>query len=319
MPAAFDQRLTQFRAAGEATRLRLLCLLRDAELTVTELTRILGQSQPGISRHLKLLTEAGLVERHQEGAWVFYRGTLDAAFTRIVDGLTGSEIDADRNALEAVRQERAAAAAAYFAEHAAEWDALRRMHLSDAEVEAAMLELAPRDVGHLIDLGTGTGRMLTLFAGRYDSAEGYDTSPEMLSLARVKLDEVGITNATVRRGDIGGLEAAGRGDLVLLHHVLHFMAEPERAVGVAARLLAPDGRIVIADFAPHDHEELRERYAHRRLGFSDEEIGRWAEASELCVLQSRSFPPPAGGALTARLWVLGRADETMPQKRVAHG
>ncbi|MBB4659018.1 ArsR/SmtB family transcription factor [Parvularcula dongshanensis] len=314
----FDVRLAELRAAGEPTRLRLLALLAHAELTVTELTTILGQSQPGVSRHLRLLCEAGLAERHQEGAWAFYRARLDEAFSALLADLRGPELDADFAALDAVREERAAAAARYFAEHAAEWDGLRRLYLPEGEIEAAMLEMVPGEGRLLVDLGTGTGRMLTLFGAHYDQSIGFDASPEMLALARVKVEAAGLRAVRLRRADLFELPETARGaDLVVLHHVLHYLAEPERAVSVAGRLLAQGGQLLIADFAPHANEALRDTYAHRRLGFADAEVGRFAQNARLRLVETRTFPSPGPDGLTAKLWRLERA-AAPPSKESLH-
>ena len=310
-PSTFDDRLAALRAAGEPTRLRVLWLLGRAELTVTELVTVLGQSQPSVSRHLRVLCDAGLTTRHQEGAFVFYRRAADALVGSLCDELTGPILERDEAALTGVLDERAALARRYFAARAPEWDALRA-HYAGPQVEAAMRRsLGEERVGRLVDLGTGTGRMLVALDGLYDSGVGYDVSPEMLAVARVRLQEAGVARARVRRADLFSLgergdEAGGeaeRADLVVLHHVLHFLLRPDEAVAAAARLMAPGGRMLIADFAPHDVEALRERHAHRRLGFASEEIARYATACGLRVEREETVPGEASG-LATRLWLL---------------
>ncbi|WOI53842.1 metalloregulator ArsR/SmtB family transcription factor [Parvularcula sp. LCG005] len=314
MVAGFDQLLEQLRAAGEATRLRTLMLLARGELSVTELTQILDQSQPRVSRHLKVLTEAGLVERHQEGAWVFYRLAPSAALD--LDGIKAVDLpQADAAALATVRQVQAEDAARYFAEHATEWEALRTRHIAEEEIEAALLRLAGDGGDRFVDLGTGTGRMLVLFKSLYSHGIGYDLSAEMLSIARAQLADAGITHAQVRRGDFLEDPLPEDADLVCLHHVLHFLAEPERLIGLVADALSLDGQILIADFAPHTHEDLREDHAHRRLGFRDEEIEGWARRAGLMITANERFDPPMADGLVTCIWRLERQSRIRPSAK----
>ncbi|NNU16191.1 metalloregulator ArsR/SmtB family transcription factor [Parvularcula sp. ZS-1/3] len=304
----FATGLEQLRAAGEETRLRVLCLLRQSDLTVTELTQCLDQLQPRVSRHLRILVDAGLVSPYQEGSWRFYRLAEQPDWLEALVGtLEGEEVEALDRALTDVRAERARRAQAYFADNADDWDALRRLHTDDRLIEEAMLELAPDRVDGFVDLGTGTGRMLTLFAGRYREASGYDLSPEMLEVARVKLEEAKVRNAIVRRRDILKHDQIppASADVVTLHHVLHFLGEPERAVEVAAATLRPGGALLIADFAEHAMEELRERYAHRRLGFSTQEIDSFARRARLLLREEIALEPGDGG-LVSKIWRLDK-------------
>jgi ubiquinone/menaquinone biosynthesis C-methylase UbiE len=277
---SFARALTALEALGEPTRLRLARLLADAELTVTELTAILGQSQPRVSRHLKLMVEAGLVERNREGAWAFFRlnetGAEASAARDILARLDAadSNLYADRARLAEVRAERARQAEAYFARHATDWDRLRSLHVAEAEVERALMDAVGQ--GHfeaVLDLGTGTGRIMELLAGRATRAVGVDASAAMLSVARARLDRAGLKNVQLRHGDIYALPVERNAyDVVVIHQVLHYLDDPARAVREAARALRPGGRLVVADFAPHGHEFLRDEHAHRRLGFEPDEI-----------------------------------------------
>ena len=319
---AFSRRVAELRAAAEPTRLRLLNLLTHSELTVTELTQVTGQSQPSVSRHLKVLCDAGLVERHQESAWAFFRAARGRG-ERYLSELGEEAFADDLGGLERVRAEREAAAQAYFAAHAEGWDALRRLHLPEAEIEAGMLDTAgpSQPVERLIDLGTGTGRMLIVFERLYEQAVGYDKSPEMLALARVKLEEASLGRAQVRRADLFEFEEnppGEPGDLVVLHQVLHFMADPERAVLAADGAARPDGRILIADFAPHDLEELCERHQHRRLGFSDAEIEGWAARAGRPLAEARTLPAPGTGGLEAKIWMIGAKTNTREADHARH-
>ena len=312
-----------FRALADATRLRLFSLLRSMELSVGELAQVLGQSQPRVSRHVKILCDAGLAERRKEGSWVFVALGPEARVVpvaAILDGWAKIEPDhwavADAARLAAVRADRAASAASWFEGHAGEWDAIRSLHVAEEQVEAAMGEmLGAGPLGTLIDIGTGTGRMLELFGGQADSALGIDRSSEMLRLARAKLHERG--NTELRQADLYALPMPdGAADVAILHHVLHFAQQPGAAIAEAARVLGPGGRLLIADFAPHDREELRSRDAHTRLGFADEQIGGWFGNAGLTLADTATLK---GGELTVTLWLGRKAGASLrevPVKRV---
>jgi ubiquinone/menaquinone biosynthesis C-methylase UbiE len=314
-PLSFDALLSALAAAGEESRLRLLALLAEAELTVSELVTILGQSQPRISRHLKLLVEAGLVERHREGAWVFFflspAGSAGALAHDILGRLAAQDEirRADRARLAEVRRARSEQAARYFASHAPQWDELRALHVAETEVEAAIVEiLGSAPVHAMLDLGTGTGRMLELLAPLATRATGVDQSPQMLNLARVRLEREGLRNAGLRQGDLYALPfERNSADLVIVHQVLHYLDDPARAIREAARVLRPSGRLLIVDFAPHEEESLREDHAHRRLGFAGEEIATLMQEAGLEYVERRDLVPNAsdGGKLTVSIW-LGR-------------
>src|SRR6516165_4049366 len=301
------------KAAGEETRLRLLALLAEAELTVTELTEILRQSQPRISRHLRLLAESGLVVRFREGSWAFFRLAEHGDKADLARSLA-AQLDPDdrvmahdRERLAAVRAARATAAQAYFREHAAEWDRIRRLHAADAAVEAEITTaLADWPFRSLLDLGTGTGRMLELLGPDLDRGLGIDLSLDMLALARARLDRAGLRQCSVRQGDIYDLALPRDSfDVVIVHQVLHYLDDGARAIREAARVLRPQGRLLVIDFAPHDHEFLREEHAHRRLGFAEETVSQWLEQAGLDVINHRSVPPDDGceGEIAVSLWL----------------
>lgn len=302
-------------AAGEPTRLRILALLQRGEMAVLELCRVLDQSQPRVSRHLKLLAEAGLVERFPDGAWVFYglagggpARTLTREILSIADG-EDPVLRRDARKLEDVTAERAAAAAAYFADNAAHWDRLRSLHVSDADVEAEILAAAgPGRIARLVDLGSGTGRMLTLLGPRAEQALGLDLSHQMLNIARRNVAEAGLEQVELRHGDIFDTRLEdGAADLVVVHQVLHYLGDPAAAVREAGRIVAPGGRLILVDFAPHALEALREQHQHRRLGFSDEEIDRWMADAGLPSVERRALPPARGEGLTVKIWAAARA------------
>jgi ubiquinone/menaquinone biosynthesis C-methylase UbiE/DNA-binding transcriptional ArsR family regulator len=299
------------KAAGEPTRLRILALLAEAELTVSDLTEILRQSQPRLSRHLRLLNEAELVDRFREGSWAFFRlgergGTAELARALIGRLKTDdATVLRDRERLTAVRASRAAAAQNYFRRHAAEWDRIRRLHVADAAVESAIrTALADKPIRSLLDLGTGTGRMLELFGADIERGLGLDLSLDMLALARARLDRAGLKHCSVRRGDIYDLALPRDSfDVVIIHQVLHFLDDSAHAIAEAARVLRPGGRLLVVDFAPHDLEFLREEHAHRRLGFAAETVTQWLEAAGLDVLRRETLPPGPHGKIAVSLWL----------------
>jgi demethylmenaquinone methyltransferase/2-methoxy-6-polyprenyl-1,4-benzoquinol methylase/ArsR family transcriptional regulator len=323
--AALSDALAALAAIGEETRLRLYALLSEAELAVSELVAILGQSQPRVSRHLRLLLEAGLVERHREGAWAFFhiaaRGPACALGRAVLARLAADDprLAADRGRLDEVRSARAARAQDYFAAHAPVWNETRRLHAPEAEVEAAIVEAAGADFRRLLDIGCGAGRMLELLAPRAQNAVGVDLSPAMLGVARARIEQAGLRNIQLRQGDMFALPVdAGGFDLAVLHQVLHYLDTPARALREAARALAPGGRLIVVDFAPHACEQLRENHEHRRLGFSSREIEDYLALAGLTPLAHRNLEPggagdlDSGGAarddkLTVSLW-LARKD-----------
>lgn len=312
-----DHLISQLRAAGDGTRLRLLLLLLESELTVSELTQILGQSQPRVSRHLKLLCAAGLLERFKEGSWVFYRAAArgpGAEFARTIAALADAEHNAmlshDRQRLGAVRAARAEAASAYFKANAPQWERIRSLHVPEPEVESAIVRLLGHDIlDSILDAGTGTGRMLELLAPHIRHGVGIDVSPEMLTIARDRLARSGANNCQVRLGDVYRLPFLEAGkheafDAAIFHQVLHYLDDPQAALREAMRVLKPGGRILIADFAPHQLEFLRRDHAHRRLGFADREVQGWFKAAGLKSLAVEQLAPRSGEEkLTVMVWL----------------
>ncbi len=320
--------LDSLRALADPTRLRIMRLLASMELAVGELAQVLEQSQPRVSRHVKILCDAGLAERRREGGWVFLRAAPAESGTSALlpalanllgqaegaDSGFGRQCAEDREHLDAIRTARAASAAEYFARHADEWDSLRSMHIADGPVEAALAEMLSEGVrgggpkgargkaglGRLLDVGTGTGRMAELFAPKASHVTALDKSPDMLRLARTRLQHLPAGHVTLVQGDFVQLPfAAASFDTVLFHQVMHYALAPEAVLAEAARVTAPGGRIAIVDFAAHDREELRASHAHARLGFSDGQVAEMFSAAGFRLAADRAL---AGHQLIVKLW-----------------
>ncbi len=316
--AMIDELLAGLRAAGEETRLRLLFILSRGEFNVSELTAILGQSQPRVSRHLKLMVEAGLLQRYREGAWMLFRINSSSGNAELARSLIrfmaddDPQVARDLERIAQVKAQRQADAQAYFAENAENWTAIRAYHVAEEKTEEAIRQLVGDvHVGRNVDLGTGTGRMLEMFAPLADEAIGVDLSREMLSFARANLGQAGLDHVQVRQGDISGLTLQdASADLVTLHQVLHFLADPAKAIAEAVRLLKPGGRLVVADFASHDLEFLREQFAHRRLGIAHYDMTSWVKAAGAKITRHEQLNPPAHLAqegLAVAFWVIEKA------------
>ena len=318
------------RALADPTRLRIMRLLAAMELAVGELALVLGQSQPRVSRHIKILCDAGLAELRKEGAWVFLRSAigegrappLGAAAARLLavaeqdDAQFAARCAEDRRHLAAIRAARETSAEAYFARHAAEWDELRGLHSPDGPVEAALLgALGKTSLGALLDIGTGTGRIAELLSGRASHVTGLDKSPEMLRLARTRLQDLPADRLDLVQGDFTALPFADQAfDTVIFHQVLHYAQEPEPALAEAARVCRAGGTIAIVDFAAHDREELRTQHAHARLGFSDEQMLGLLAAAGFQAAAPLALP---GKPLTVKIWTGKRTGATAAATRTA--
>lgn len=304
------------RALADPTRLRIVFLALRLELSVGELVQILGQSQPRVSRHIRILNEAEILKRRKEGSWVFIQpgpvlsdGKLTPLFAD-VDLTHARAFQRDLLKLDEVRAARTQMAAEYFAVHAKEWDSLRSLHVADSEVEDAIssiLRSAP--LGSVLDIGTGTGRMMELFAADSSHFVALDNSSDMLRLARAKLGNMNSASAAkvdIRMGDFNKLPfEADTFDTILFHQVLHYAQDPERVIAEAVRVLAPSGRLMIVDFAAHEREELRTVHAHARLGFADELISNAFHDNGVRLVHQRVLD---GGALVVKMWVGQKQD-----------
>ena len=290
-------------------------LLASMELAVGEIAQVLGQSQPRVSRHVKILCDAGLAERRREGGWVFLRAaagngqqSLKAALAGLLavgeanDPAFAADCAGDRHHLDAIRAARQASAEEYFTAHAEEWDSLRSLHIADGPVEAALeAMLGSAGLGQLLDIGTGTGRMAQLFSDRALKVTGLDRSPEMLRLARARLQDLPAERFELVRGDFTDLPFEKDAfDTVLLHQVLHYAPAPEIVLAEAARVTRTGGRLAIVDFAAHGREDLRERHAHARLGFSDAQMATLFTDAGYRMEAERAL---AGHELIVKIWI----------------
>ncbi|PWE18955.1 ArsR family transcriptional regulator [Marinicauda salina] len=314
--------LAKLKALGEPTRLRIVTLLSRGELTVSEIMHVLGQSQPRVSRHLKLLADAGLCERFPEGGWVFYRlarnrvGEKLAALIEEMSDSADADIARDLARLEDIKRLRAETAEKYFEKAAGGWARIRSLQFPEAGVEDAMREMAgDRRFGLHLDVGTGTGRMLELFADRAAEGMGVDLSREMLSVARSKISEAGLSRHFVRQADASALPVeTGAADLVTVHQVLHYLDAPGRAIAECARVLAPGGLFLIVDFAEHEFEAFRVEHHHRHLGFAPETMSAWLAEAGLVEAERRELPPEGvESGLTVTIWSAEKpAGEAVP-------
>ena len=300
-----NQILAQLRAAADPTRLRILALAAGCDLCGADFAEVLGQSQPRVSRHLGVMVEAGLLERRRESKNVFFRlaptGLAQELATRVA---TADEaVAADRRAAQRVMAERARQATELFRMQGANWDEMGALGLPHGEIERAVLERLPEQVQHLLDIGTGTGRMLQVIAPRAGSMLGIDASRAMLALARTRLaEQPGLRHAAVRLGDMYRLELPdGYFDAVLVQMVLHYATEPAKVLAEAVRVLSPGGTLIVVDLARHERNLLASQ-GHHWLGFDDAGFGRMLPVGELELEAPGAVP----GELETRIWVARR-------------
>lgn len=321
MSRVMDDLLTVLRACAEPTRLRLVALAARGAFCVVELVEILGQSQPRLSRHLRLLCDAGVLERVREGANVWFGlppepGVVTDVLARLPEG--DPVLEADRRAAARVVAERARVASETFHRQGADWDEMRALGLPAADVEAALLGLLPEGaLGRVLDIGTGTGRLLELLAPRVRSGLGVDASRAMLALARARLGRPGLGHLSVRQGDMYRLPLSGGFDVVVLQMVLHYAEDPAAVLAEAARCVAPRGMLLVVDLAAHDRAALVGRLAHRWPGFSDMGMAGLMRVAGLREGTARSV----AGPLEVRIWpavpMLVEASSLLTQDAIA--
>ncbi len=306
-----DELLGKLKALAEPTRLRIVSLLANGEMTVSEIMQVLGQSQPRVSRHLKLLADAGLCERFPEGGWVFYRLVRTGAVSRlaaVIEQFTDTshpQVQRDRQRLAEIKRLRSKSAERFFEAAAQQWAHIRSLHFSESAVEDALIAIAgERRFAQHVDVGTGTGRMLELFSPIAEDGMGVDLSVEMLHVARAKLSEAGLASRFVRQADATALPVEdGSADLITLHQVLHYLEDPAASLSECARVLAPDGLLLVVDFAEHRHHALHAEHHHRHLGFPSAQVTSWVEAAGLELETLKALEPEGiEGGLTVLIW-----------------
>jgi ArsR family transcriptional regulator len=313
-----EELLKGLRAAAEPTRLRILGLCAHAELTVSDLVDVLGQSQPRISRHLKLLVEAGLLVRSQDGPWAWYRLPDEGEGANLAQVMVDLLPPDDRRhatdlkRLQSTSERWANRVADYFREHAADWDRIRALHTDQARVDRALMgALVEAPMEALLDIGTGAGHVLQLAGKEAQTAVGIDSSRDMLNVARHNLFQAGLRHCQVRQADMLTLPFEDQSfSTITMNMVLHYAERPQEAIQEAARVLRPGGRLIIVDFASHQLDELQDVHAHRWLGFDDTQVGEWHRKAGLITGKPRRLH---GGKLTVVLWTADRAANDQPR------
>tara|TARA_Y100000590_G_scaffold470770_1_gene669895 strand:- start:22065 stop:23030 length:966 start_codon:yes stop_codon:yes gene_type:complete len=272
-----------FSALADETRLRIVNILSNCELNVQDLVSVLSQSQPRVSRHLKILDEANLIERIKEGNWVFCKLISSEGIRPIIDYVSKTKKNnsdiytRDQKKLSLLIKNRAREANYYFNRIESEDASIGEYNISDNIIDQKIISIIEKNIklplSDIIDLGTGSGKILSLLSGSYLHGIGIDNNPNMLKMARSRFKQQGIQNCDLTFGDITDLSLKeNNADLVVLHQVMHYFDDPNILISQAARLLMRDKYILVVDFDSHSNESLRKRFSHRRLGFSDEQI-----------------------------------------------
>ena len=308
-----DNLLTALKAVADPTRLRLLAITAKSALSVSELTEIMGQGQPIISRHLKLLFEAGLLDRFREGKSVYYRLSDDGyregnTARKILSLLPMNSLEVERDSvrLEEINLLRSVRATEYFRQNAEDWGSIRSLYVDEQKVEELLLDRIPDHVENLLDIGTGTGRMLEVFADRVGRGIGVDNSYEMLSLARAALEQRDIRHCHVRYGDMYRLPLIDVNfNIIVVHQVLRYSQDPAAVIAEASRVLQPNGLVFVVDFAPHSVEVLKEKHAHQWLGFDDREALSWCNKAGLTIKETHEL---LGEPVTLKVWILTKPE-----------
>ena len=288
--------LELFKALADPCRLRLAAVLLRGEFTVQELTRIMGMGQSRISRHLRILTEAGVLSVKRQGTWSYYRageenaffGAIRPVFERELEQLPGHHDDL--TALAAVLEERRRKSLEFFDRHARQWDTLARTLLPIPDYLERLLALVPA-VATLLEIGVGTGALLPDLAARASE----DHSPAMLDEARRRLAAAGQQGIELRLGEMTHLPLMDRGaGCVVANMVLHHAADPLGVLREMVRVLEPGGSVILADLARHEREWAREQLADQWLGFEEGELRAWLGNAGLEQVEVQRIAPSPG-------------------------
>ena len=302
-----EELLRQLRAAAEPTRLRIIALCGHAELSVGDFVAILGQSQPRVSRHLKLLVDAGLLIRNKEGSRAYYRlleSDKNAQLSQVLNDLMDESdpmLVLDLSRLGIIRSERARFVDNYFDEFAGEQSRLSQISADEELISQLLLQYVQQEnIGELLDVGTGNGRMLLLLGSKIEKAIGIDNSREMLAIARTNLEQADLKNCQVRIGDMYRLPfAENRFGLITINSLLRYAEKPKDVLTEATRVLKPGGILFIVDFSDHGLTELRDEYGHRWLGFSKDEMLNMLDGDTITIESINFFK---GEVLTVCVW-----------------
>ena len=287
----FDQLTT----LSDPTRSRLLHVLENRELTVTELCSVLQLPQSTVSRHLKILSDDGWVSSRADGTSRYYRleTALDSAAQQLWTVVREQVADTpagrqDARRVESVVHERRSRSQAFFSSVADRWDAVRHDLFGDRSPLVGMLAMVDPE-WTVADLGCGTGVLSATLAPFVRRVVAVDSSAQMLAAARQRLD--GTTNVDIRQGELESVPIDdGQLDAAVISLVLHYIAEPVKALGEAARVLRPGGRLIVVDMMPHDREEYRQQMGHVWQGFSTEQMTEWLSAAGF--VRTRYTPLP---------------------------
>ncbi len=273
--------LETFKALSDPCRLRLTAVLLAGEFTVQELTSIMEMGQSRISRHLKILAEAGVLSVKRQGTWSYYKVGETGSFFRLIRHAFEQELEKlpqrsqDLGAVAVVLEERRRRSQEFFDQHARQWDDLARTLLPVPEYRRQLLELVPQEVS-VLEIGVGTGGLLLELASRASKVIGVDHSPAMLEEARRRLTSAGSSRIELRLGEMTHLPLPDASvGCVVANMVLHHAADPAAVLAEIGRVLIPGGIFVLADLARHERETAREQLADQWLGFDEDELSGW--------------------------------------------
>jgi DNA-binding transcriptional ArsR family regulator len=309
MWTSYDNYIDALKAISEPTRFRLVRLCAQGELTVSELMRIVGQSQPRVSRHLKLLQDAGILERFREQHWVFYRVAQEEHYQLLVSGLikqiekNETIIQLDQSRLIELQAARATLSETFIETELPDWLRLHEYHGDTARFESAVQDaLAEKTVGHLLDVATGTGRMLKIVGPLASSGVGIDLSKKMVTVARSVLAESGLAHLTVRQEDMYQMRFAARHfDTITIDQVLYFATNPDALIKETARVLKYGGRLLVVAFTASKTAKTPPS-----VGIELSDIQQWIESAGLKITNTNILP---GDSLDISLLVSEKAKD----------